>query len=78
MATNNVHSLANVPRAPPDVVFGLSATYRADNDSRKVDLGVGAYRNEDGKSWVLPAVRQVCIAAKLHNSPFEQSMLTAS
>jgi len=56
------HALADVPQAPPDVMFGLSAAYRADNDPRKVDLGVGAYRHEDGKAWVLPAVREVCIA----------------
>jgi aspartate/tyrosine/aromatic aminotransferase len=55
------HPLADVPQAPPDVMSGLSAAYRADNDSRKVDLGVGAYRHEDGKSWVLPAVRKVYI-----------------
>ena len=59
------HPLADVPLVPPDVMFGLSAAYRADNDSRKVDLGVGAYRHEDGKSWILPAVRKVCILDSL-------------
>lgn len=62
------HPLADVPLVPPDVMFGLSAAYRADNDPRKVDLGVGAYRHEDGKSWVLPAVRKVCIVAVPHSS----------
>lgn len=59
MTTCNFHPLADVPQAPPDAMFGLSAAYRADEDPRKVDLGVGAYRHDDGKPWVLPAVRKV-------------------
>ena len=64
MTTSQSHLLADVPQAPPDAMFGLSAAYRADNDPRKVDLGVGAYRHEDGKAWVLPAVRKVCTMAE--------------
>lgn len=61
MTNTNSHPLTDVPQAPPDVMFGLSAAYRADSDPRKVDLGVGAYRHEDGKPWILPAVRKVSI-----------------
>lgn len=60
MATEQMHPLAAVPQAPQDVMFGLSAAYRADDDPQKVDLGVGAYRGGDGKPFVLPAVRKVC------------------
>ena len=59
MAITQSHPLANVPQVPPDVMFGLSAAYRADESPDKVDVGVGAYRHEDGKPFVLPAVRQV-------------------
>lgn len=59
MAITENNPLQSVPQAPPDVMFGLSAAFRADNSPDKVDLGVGAYRHEDGKSWVLPSVRQV-------------------
>ena len=65
MTDTDSHSLADVPQAPPDVMFGLSAAYRADSDPKKVDLGVGAYRHEDGKPWVLPAVRKVSIPLTL-------------
>lgn len=70
MAAVNSCPLADVLQAPSDVMFGLSASYRADTDPRKVDLGVGAYRHEDGKAWVLPAVRKVCIAANLKPNAF--------
>jgi aspartate aminotransferase len=48
-----------VPQAPEDPLFGLMAAYRADSFDKKVDLGVGAYRDNDGKPWVLPVVKKV-------------------
>ncbi|KAK4935253.1 hypothetical protein LTR28_010407 [Elasticomyces elasticus] len=48
-----------VPQAPEDPLFGLMAAYRADNDKNKVDLGIGAYRGDDAKPWVLPVVKKV-------------------
>lgn len=62
------HSLLNyymstifdkVPLAPEDAVFGLSAQCNADPSPNKVNLVIGAYRDEDLKPWVLPVVRQV-------------------
>ncbi|EME42295.1 hypothetical protein DOTSEDRAFT_133423 [Dothistroma septosporum NZE10] len=50
--------LTNVRQAPKDPMFGLSAAYRADIFDRKVDLGVGAYRDDHAKPWVLPVVRK--------------------
>jgi aspartate aminotransferase len=48
-----------VPLAPEDAVFGLSAQCSADPHPEKVNLVIGAYRDEDLKPWVLPVVRQV-------------------
>jgi hypothetical protein len=48
-----------VPQAPVDALFGLMAAYKADSSPKKVDLGIGAYRDNDGKPWVLPVVKQV-------------------
>ncbi|XP_069610096.1 aspartate aminotransferase, cytoplasmic [Ranitomeya imitator] len=50
---------ASVPQAPPVAVFKLTADFRADGDSRKVNLGVGAYRTDDSQPWVLPVVKKV-------------------
>uniref|UniRef100_A0A8B9NMK5 Aspartate aminotransferase n=1 Tax=Accipiter nisus TaxID=211598 RepID=A0A8B9NMK5_9AVES len=48
-----------VPRAPPVAVFKLTADFREDGDARKVNLGVGAYRTDEGQPWVLPVVKKV-------------------
>ena len=45
-------------QAPADPILGLSIGFKNDKDSRKVNLGVGAYRTEDGKPFVFPVIRQ--------------------
>ncbi|CAL3964052.1 unnamed protein product, partial [Diplocarpon coronariae] len=47
-----------VPQAAEDPLFGLMAAYRADPFDQKVDLGIGAYRDDDAKPWVLPVVKK--------------------
>ena len=51
----------HVPQAPEDPLFGLMAAYRKDEFEKKVDLGIGAYRGDDAKPWVLPVVKQVSL-----------------
>jgi len=43
---------------PPDPILGLMAAFRADPDPGKIDLGVGVYRDEQGETPVLDAVRK--------------------
>ncbi|KAG6814303.1 hypothetical protein H0H92_013428 [Tricholoma furcatifolium] len=40
------------------VLPSLTASYKADTFEKKVNLGVGAYRDDDNKPWVLPVVRK--------------------
>ncbi|KAF2774359.1 aspartate aminotransferase [Teratosphaeria nubilosa] len=47
-----------VPQAPEDPLFGLMAAYKKDTSPNKVDLGIGAYRDNNAKPWVLPVVKQ--------------------
>ncbi|KAI9732561.1 MAG: Aspartate aminotransferase, cytoplasmic [Cirrosporium novae-zelandiae] len=47
-----------VPQAPEDPLFGLMAAYRKDTNEKKVDLGIGAYRDNNAKPWVLPVVKK--------------------
>ena len=49
----------HVQLCPPDVVFGLNAEYHADTSPDKVNLGIGAYRTNEGKPYVLPVVTKV-------------------
>lgn len=46
-----------VPLAPPDAILGLNLAFRNDSHSDKVNLGVGAYRTEEGLPYVLESVR---------------------
>ncbi len=46
-----------IETAPPDPMFNLAAKCRSDPSEFKVDLGIGAYRDNDGKPWVLPSVQ---------------------
>lgn len=55
----------NVPQAPEDPLFGLMAAYRKDDFDNKVDLGIGAYRDDNAKPWVLPVVKKVPVAHKV-------------
>lgn len=48
-----------VPQAAEDPLFGLQAAYKADTYDKKVDLGIGAYRDNNAKPWVLPVVKKV-------------------
>ena len=48
----------NVPQAPEDPLFGLMAAYRKDTFEKKVDLGIGAYRDNTAKPWILPVVKE--------------------
>jgi aspartate aminotransferase len=48
----------DVDMAPPDAILGIAQAFRESKDPRKVNLCVGAYRDEEGQPWVLPSVRQ--------------------
>lgn len=41
---------------PPDAILGITEAYKADTNPKKINLGVGAYRNDQGKPHVLPSV----------------------
>jgi aspartate aminotransferase len=45
-------------RVPDDPILGLMAAFRADSDPKKVDLGVGVFRDAKGNTPVLDCVRR--------------------
>ncbi|CAM9163346.1 unnamed protein product [Phaeothamnion confervicola] len=49
---------SGMPMGPPDAILGLTDAYNKDPDVRKVSLGVGAYRDDEGKPVVLETVRE--------------------
>ena len=49
---------SHVANAPADPILKLSTGYKADKNPNRVNLGVGAYRDNNGKPYVFPVVRE--------------------
>lgn len=49
---------ANYEMAPLDPIIGLNEAFAKDDYPNKVIVGVGAYRDDAGKPYVLPCVRE--------------------
>ena len=47
---------SHVELGPPDAILGVTEAYKKDPNPKKINLGVGAYRDDDGKPYVLPSV----------------------
>lgn len=47
-----------IPAASPDPIFGLSEAFRADPRPGKINLGIGVYRDEQGRTPVLSSVKE--------------------
>eukprot|EP00331_Platyophrya_macrostoma_P025074 CAMPEP_0176450436 /NCGR_PEP_ID=MMETSP0127-20121128/27148_1 /TAXON_ID=938130 /ORGANISM="Platyophrya macrostoma, Strain WH" /LENGTH=415 /DNA_ID=CAMNT_0017838117 /DNA_START=36 /DNA_END=1283 /DNA_ORIENTATION=+ len=55
--------------APPDPILGTALAYKADKSDLKMNLGVGAYRDDNEKPYVFEVVRKVereLVAANLN------------
>ena len=44
---------------PPDAILGVTDAFKRDTNPKKINLGVGAYRDDKGKPFVLPTVKKV-------------------
>ncbi|KXS20079.1 PLP-dependent transferase [Gonapodya prolifera JEL478] len=48
----------SVPQPPGDAIFGIVKEFRASTHPSKVNLSIGAYRDDQGQPWVLPVVKK--------------------
>lgn len=48
----------NLKALPADPILGLMAAYKSDSNPKKIDLGVGVYKDADGKTPVMAAVKK--------------------
>jgi len=60
---------ASLKALPADPILGLLAKYREDTNPKKIDLGVGVYKNEAGETTVLDCVKK----AEQHRTDTETS-----
>src|SRR5689334_5420717 len=49
---------SHVEMGPKDPILGVSEAFAADTDKRKLNLGVGAYRDDNNKPVVLDCVKE--------------------
>lgn len=49
----------DVPLLPPDPIIDLNRQIRLDANPSKVDLGIGAYRDDKGQPYILQVVKKV-------------------
>jgi aspartate/tyrosine/aromatic aminotransferase len=50
---------SHVTMAPPDPILGTAIAFKNDKSSDKINLGIGAYRDGDGKPYVFKIVNKV-------------------
>lgn len=50
---------SNVEMGPPDAILGVTEAFKKDTNPKKMNLGVGAYRDDQGKPYVLPSIKEV-------------------
>jgi len=62
-----------VPLAAPDAILSLTDMYNKDTHPNKVNVGVGAYRDDSGKFVVLPSVLEAVrrVSSRVHTSGLE-------
>lgn len=41
---------------PPDAILGVTEAFKRDTSPVKMNLGVGAYRDDAGQPFVLPSI----------------------
>jgi len=58
LAVRSFGTWSHVPQGPPDPILGLTSAFNNDTAAVKVSLGVGAYRDDAGKPYVLQSVRK--------------------
>jgi aspartate/tyrosine/aromatic aminotransferase len=49
---------SKVQQAPPDPILGTAEAYKKDSSPDKVNLGVGAYRTDEGVPYVFKSVKE--------------------
>jgi len=57
-ASHNNSHWGDLTAAPVDPIFGVNMAFQADKAPNKQLLGVGAYRTNEGKPYILPCVTE--------------------
>jgi len=61
---------SNVTLGPDDPILGVTQAFNKDTSPNKMNLGVGAYRDDNNKPFVLPTVGKVMVFLALVETLF--------
>jgi aspartate aminotransferase len=56
-SSSNTGYFSHVPKGPEDPILGITVAYNKDQSPNKINLGVGAYRDDNGQPFVLKCVQ---------------------
>lgn len=73
---NGSHWWTNVKMAPPDPILGVTDAFKKDKNPNKINLGVGAYRDDNGKPYVLECVKKAEKILASQNLDKEYTLIT--
>ena len=48
----------SITPAPPDAILGLTEAFKKDESPNKVNLGVGVYKDDEGRTPILHCVKE--------------------
>jgi aspartate aminotransferase len=51
--------MSHVNIGPTDPILGVTEAFKRDTNPKKINLGMGTYRDDDGKPIILPSVKLV-------------------
>ncbi|CAK9435797.1 uncharacterized protein LODBEIA_P04780 [Lodderomyces beijingensis] len=57
-STSKCLKFGEIPLAPPDKILGITEAFINDSNPKKINLGVGAYRDNLGKPIIFPSVKE--------------------
>jgi aspartate aminotransferase len=49
---------SEIPLGPADPVLGITEKFKKDTFENKINLGIGAYRDDDGKPTIFECVKR--------------------
>jgi aspartate/tyrosine/aromatic aminotransferase len=64
--------IQDIKMAPPDAILGTNVAFQKDTSDNKIHLGVGAYRDADGKPYTFKIVQKIesALHSKVQNHVF--------
>jgi aspartate/tyrosine/aromatic aminotransferase len=57
--TSLTAQIADIKMAPPDPILGTNVAFQKDTHDKKIHLGVGAYRDSNGKPYTFKIVQKI-------------------